>query len=525
MKECKHCKTLNRDDYLYCMNCGRKLPVNETTEKGNGLAGFNTYKKLIPIIVIGLILLAGGIYLLSRSGGKSEYYLLRNQVQYIDGEEGVYLFEGSVKKADLPEVTADDTSYSFDHKVLAIKDYTGDSDDLYVCHNSKTDLVTNDVDRYEIADQGEVIYYSAKSDGSIHIYQVKNKKDSIIFDAESEGSYEQHVLSYSGKVLAYTVDIDGETKLYLYNSSNSKFLPVNEIEDLLAVSEKGEVYYYNSDGQLMVYDGKKSSLIIERNILVCANIDYSQIMAWGEDEFVLYENGRIRRGSYNDTGTFSSIVLPEKILITGYMNYMAGNISNMFYHLGAGDLKHLYFVADGASIVRLNGSLKTETVCENVSNDYVLSSDGKTLIWKDLDDTVHRFNGSSNSDFDCGENRAESLLSWDDKNKILYFTSNAAELCYSDGRNVTVLGNYDPDIFVSGSDGYFYFKDGKTLCAVKKGGEIVELGETNSSGNSTSKQDFLAKDGIGYQGADKEFYFVKNAQAVKLETGEGTKEF
>jgi hypothetical protein len=204
---------------------------------------------------------------------------------------------------------------------------------------------------------------------------------------------------------------------------------------------------------------------------------------------------------------------------------MAGSVSNTFYHLGVGDLKQLYYVAQGTSIIRLDNSLKAKTVCENASSYYVLSSDGKTLIWKDLDDAVHRFNGNGNSDFDCGEERVDRLLSWDDKNKILYFTGNTSGLCCSDGKVVTVIeGGHDPDIFVCGNDGCFYFKDGKTLYAVRKGGEIVEVGETGSSGSSYGGQDFYAKDGIGYEGSDKEFYFVKNAQAVRLETGEDVKE-
>ncbi|MBR4460968.1 MAG: zinc ribbon domain-containing protein [Erysipelotrichaceae bacterium] len=524
MKECKHCKTLNPDDFIYCMNCGRKLPKNDVSEKGNGPISIGLNKKSIAIIAAVLLLLAGGIYLLTHTKGKSDYYLSRNQIQFIDGEKGVYLFEGSVKKADLPEVTADATDYGFDKQVLAIKDYTADTDDLYVYSKGKVDQVTDDVDRFEVSDSGETLYYTAKSDGSVHLYQIRNKKDNIVFDAENEESYDEHVLSYSGKMLAYTTNIDGETKLYVYSSSGHKFLPANDVSELLAVSEKGEVYYYNSDGHLMVCDGKKTSTIIESNILVCSNIDNSQLMAWGEEEFVLYENGRVRHGTYNDSGSFSNIVLPEKILLTGYMNFSGGSVYNMFYHLGVGDLKKLYYIADSTSIVRLNNNLKVETICENVSSYYVLSSDGKTLIWKDLDDAVHRFNGSSNTDFDCGEKRVMRLLSWDEKNKILYFVNNSTELCYSDGKSVTVIEENDPDIFMYGSDGYFYYKDGKTLKAFKKGGEVIEVGETNSSGSTNGKQDFFAKDGIGYEGSDKEFYFVKNAQAVKLATGEEVKE-
>ncbi|MBQ6559896.1 MAG: hypothetical protein IJL85_03600 [Erysipelotrichaceae bacterium] len=523
MKECKYCKTLNKDDYIYCMNCGRKLPKTDTADRGGNLIDLKSNKKLIPIIAVILLLLAGGIYLLTRSKGKSDYYLLHSQVQYVDGENGVYIFEGSTKKADLPEVTADDTDYSFDKQVLAIKDYTGDTDDLYVYRGGKVDLVTEDVDRFEVSDSGETLYYTAKSDGSVHLYQIKNKKDSIVFDAESEESYKQHVLSYSGKALAYTVVIDGETKLYLYNGSGSKFLPAEDVSELLAVSEKGEVYYYNSDGCVMVHDGKSVSLISEANRLVCANIDCSQLMTWGEVDFVLYENGRVRHGSYGDSGAFSNVVLPEKTLTAGYMNFSRSNVYNVFYRLGVSDLKQLYYVSDDTGITRLNSSLKAETVCENVSS-YLLSADGKTLIWLDFDNTVHRFNGSS-SDFDCGERGVEKLCSWDDKNKVLYYINKDYELCYSNGKNITVAeGVYDPDIYMYGNDGYFYFKDGKTLNAIKKGGEIIEVGETNSSGSSYGKQDFFAKDGIGYEGSDKEFYFVKNAQAVKLETGEDIKE-
>ena len=272
MKECKHCKTLNPDDYIYCMNCGKRLPKGNASEGEGNSKSFVLNKKFIPIIAAVLLLLAGGIYLLTRSGSKSDYYLSRGQVQYIEGEDGVYLFEGSNKKADLPEVTADDTEYSFDKQVLAIKDYTGDSNDLYVYSNGKVDQVSNDVDRFEVSDKGETVYYTTGEDGSVHLYQIRSKKDTVVFDPENEESYQEHVLSYSGKVMAYTTTIDGETKLYVHSSSGNKFLPANDVDDLLAVSEKGEVYYYDKDNRLMVHDGKSSSLIIEEHILVCSNI-------------------------------------------------------------------------------------------------------------------------------------------------------------------------------------------------------------------------------------------------------------
>ena len=518
MIECKHCKTLNKDDYVYCINCGRKLTKPATEEIGKSKS-FVLNKKLVLIVAAALLLLAGGIYLLTRSAGKNDYYLSRNQVQYVDGDEGIYLFEGSTKKAKLPEVTADDMEYSFDNQILAIKDYTADTNDLYVYSNGKVDQVSNDVDRFELSDKGETLYYTTGEDGSVHLYQIKNKKDTVVFNTENEESFEKHVLSYSGKVMAYTTSADGETKLYVYNSSGSKLLPAHDVDSLLAVSEKGEVFYYDDQGILKVCDSKGSSKIIDSNVLVCANIDYSQLMAWGNEGFVLYENGRIHQGSYGDSGEFSNIVLPEKTLVTGFMNYSSGSIHNTFYHLGVSDLKNSYYVSEGTKIVRMNNSLKTETLCENMTS-YLLSSDGKTLIWQDTDGNVHRFNGNSSSDFDRGEKRALKLCSWDDQNKILYFVNNEIELCYSDGKNVTFIEYNDPDIYVCGDDGYFYYKDGKTLKAIKKGGEIIEVGETNNSGSSYGKQNFYAKDGIGYQGSDQAFYFVKNAKATRLNTGE-----
>ena len=234
MKECKYCKTLNRDDYIYCISCGRKLPKPDTAEESEKPKNFVLNKKLILIVAAALLLLAGGIYLLTRSTGKSDYYLSRNQVQYVDGDEGIYLFEGSTKKAKLPEVTADDMEYSFDNQVLAIKDYTADTNDLYVYSNGKVDQVSNDVDRFELSDKGETLYYTTGEDGSVHLYQIKNKKDTVVFNTENEESFEKHVLSYSGKVMAYTTSADGETKLYVYNSSGSKLLPAHDVDSLLA---------------------------------------------------------------------------------------------------------------------------------------------------------------------------------------------------------------------------------------------------------------------------------------------------
>ena len=57
MKECKHCKTLNPDDYIYCMNCGKKLPKDNAAEKGGNPAGFTLNKKFIPLIATALIYL------------------------------------------------------------------------------------------------------------------------------------------------------------------------------------------------------------------------------------------------------------------------------------------------------------------------------------------------------------------------------------------------------------------------------------------------------------------------------------
>ncbi|MBR4421565.1 MAG: hypothetical protein IKS69_03425, partial [Erysipelotrichaceae bacterium] len=118
MKECKYCKTLNKDDYVYCINCGRKLTADVSNRSLPDLKGFKPNKKIIIAIAGLLAVLAGALFLFTRPSNKETYYLSEDKVQYVVGEKGIYFFEGGNKKAELPEVLPDTNSYSFDNRTL-----------------------------------------------------------------------------------------------------------------------------------------------------------------------------------------------------------------------------------------------------------------------------------------------------------------------------------------------------------------------------------------------------------------------
>ncbi|MBR4421103.1 MAG: hypothetical protein IKS69_01040, partial [Erysipelotrichaceae bacterium] len=473
------------------------------------------------IAIAGLLaVLAGALFLFTRPSNKGTYYLSEDKVQYVVGEKGIYFFEGGNKKAELPEVLPDTNSYSFDNRTLLFGGIKEEKNNLYIYRDGKVDLITDDFGKYTLSDSGEYVFYKSYSDDTPHLYQVKNKKDHTVTASEEEAArFGDYVLSYSGSVLAYTSDEEDGTKLHLYASSKDKMLPAEDVFELAAVSEKGEVFYHTSDGQLMVCDSKGTSLISDEYDTICANIDYSQIVAVGKEGFVLYENGRRSQGSFADVGGYDSILIPEKTLAIGYYQYNQGGLYAAFYHLGVSDFKQLFFLSENGSIFKIGKDLKGQVICEGATA-YRVSSDGKTLLWLDEENNTHLYNGN-NSDFFCGDEGINKIYAWDDQNKILYFSNKNKALACSDGKNVVTTSEYfDPSVYVCCSDGYFYFKEGHVLYAMNKSGEIVEVGVLYSSSSSGSSEDFYARNGIGFKGEDRNIYFVRNAKASRLKTGE-----
>ena len=523
MKECKHCKTQNRDDYVYCMNCGRKLSADEGNKAIQGLKGFASNKKVILAAAAIMLVLIAGIFLFgrSRSGNKEDYTLQKNRAQFIQGDNAIYIFEGSTKKVQLDDAIYHGDRYSLDEQTLLIQVGKEGEESLQIYHDGKIDVICTDFSKYTLAESGEGVFYMCDTDGSAHLYQVSKKKDQVIFaDAEKASHFGQYVMSYSGSVLAYMIKEDDGTKLHVYSSSKDQVLPVDGAYTLLAVSEKGEVFYYDENDAFAVCDSRGDILISEDYYLVCSNLDCSQILATGEEEFVLYENGKISRGSFDGNGQFLDIILPENVLAQSYVKYNSGTQYEPFYHLGIADFRQLYYVTTDYSIMKLDKNLKTTVIAEDVY-DYCLSSDGKTLIWSD-GNSAYRYNGSQ-SDFNCGETGIYQFLSYDSVNKGLYFTTDSYELAYSDGKTVMILEgcNPDPDMYVCCDDGYFYFKDGSMLYAAHKGSDVTEVGETYYSGTSTRGADFFAQEGIGFEAPGGDYFFARNGKAARLDTGEG----
>ncbi len=521
MKECKHCKTQNKDDYIYCMNCGRKLSDEQGSRSIPALKGVELNKKTIIIAAAILALLAGGIFWLTSSGSggkKTDYLFQQDKVQLIQGDSGLYLFEGSTKKAELEGVTAKNTRRSLDNKTLLIQGKTEEENNIYVYKNGSVDLISGTYDSYTLSDSGDVVYYTDAEDGSVHLYQVKNKSDkAVVTDEEAIARYGDHVLSYTGSTMAYVSEEEEGTKVHVC-SSGDKVLPIEDISGLIAVSEKGEVYYTDSNNRLMVCSGKGESLISDSFDFICANLDYSQILTCDSEGFVIYEGGKTRSGTFGESGGIYEIILPTGVPVISYTNYTAGNKTQTLYHFAIGDFKQQYMTTADGALVRFDKDLNMEVISETVY-DHVVSKDGKTLFWLDENYLVHKYNGSD-SEFFCNEEGVYELYDWDETGKVLYYFSAKGEFAYSDGTSETVAGPYYPERYILGNDGYFYFKDGKALMAVKKGTEPFEVAECYSSGTSLSEEEFFSREGIGFKGSDKEIYFARNGEAVRLDTGE-----
>lgn len=518
--ECKYCKTQNKDDYIYCMNCGRKLHQKESSFDPKSLLK-NKF------VLIGVALAAALLLLLALNpfgSGKTssvseEISIPRTKPQIYSENENVYIYDGMTKIETFEGSSSGNKQYSFDNQAAAFSISKEDVNELYVLYKGKTSKVTDDFTEFKISDSGENILYHSESDGSIHLYNCKNKKDKTVVSAEEEPEgVEAVTLSYTGDKFGFVRLIDGDDHVYLYSSSGVKEIPVEGFMSIQAVSEKGEVFYLNfEDEALYVCDGTNNTLICEDYEILTFNREYSQVAVVENEEFVLYKNGTVLRTEAEGIDSAYSIIVPQRILGSIYVTYDSYGEHKPIYHIGVGGFENHYYQTKDKDLVYLGKDLERKMICEK-AGAYLLSNDGKILFYTDEEGLLHRY---ENKDEIVSEEPLDlkQFYAWDSVNKGLYFLTNSKELTYLDDEDLKIVGSNKVEQGICCNDGYFYFKDGSKFYASRKGEEAVEVGELKGSSLNYTGYDFIGIDGISYQGKDKDVYFIKDGEAHKLDIG------
>ena len=475
--ECKYCKTQNKDDYIYCMNCGRKLHQKESSFDLKSLLKNKIFLIGVGLVAVLLLLLVLNPFGSGRSSsGTEEISVPRTKIQICSENENVYIYDGMTKIETMEGSSSGNRQYSFDNQTVAFSVSKEDTTELYVLYKGKTSKITEDFTDYKISDNGENVLYYSESEGSIHIYNCKSKKEKTAVSAEEEPEgVESVTLSYTGDKFGFVRLIDGQDRVYLYSSSGAKEVPVEDFMSIQAVSEKGEIFYLTfEDEALYVCDGTNNTLICKDYDILTFNRDYSQVAVVENDEFILYKNGTLLRKEAEGIDSAYNIIVPQRILGSIYVTYDSYGEHKPIYHIGVGGFENHYYQTKDKDLVYLGKDLERKTICEKAGS-YLLSYDGKILFYTDEEGLLHRYEGKdeiiSEESLDL-----KQFYAWDNVNKGLYFLTNSKELTYLDDEGLKIVGSDKVEQSVCCSDGYFYFKDGSKLYASRKGEEAVEVG-------------------------------------------------
>ena len=515
MIECKYCKTQNKDDYIYCMNCGRKLPKQGEDKKD--LKALLGNKKILIAAAAVVLLAIIVIFALPKGSNKDDYLLFQKRAQVWETDKTVYVFDGSSRKEVFESVSLVRRTYSFDSKTVLINYKDDGVGYLYVYRDNKLNLISNEFNNTLLSDNGETVLYTDEANRAIHLYSVNKQIDTVAFvDEEKEYDLDAFVLSYSGSVLAYTKTDDEGRTLNVYTSSGTTEYPADEIYNLICVSEKGDVCYVDGEDALHMINSKGDVIISEKADYICLNYDNSQIVTISDEEIVFFKDGKMRFVSFDEENSgIYQIVIPKKTLAYSYIRYGQGKQYKPVYHYGISDFEKCYYVTDEKNLVYFDKELKMQRIADNVSAP-LISNDGKNLFYIDEEGSVHKYDGKDTVYYSSEEGCTE-LFAYDEKNKILYLEEGHDKMGYCDGKGFTELGVYNPDISLICNDGYFYFNDGKKLLAYKKGGEVIEVIDLYSSVTQSNEFDYFGLEGINVKAADKDYYFIKNAQIEKLD--------
>lgn len=514
--ECKYCKTQNSDDFIYCINCGRKLKEEAPSFRFD-LSVSRTRKILIGAAALLVLLAALLIFRPFSPKTKSPYSMDDNTIHVIQKEENCFVFEDGKQKARIDEAQLQNKRYSFDGSALAVVTQEKEDTHLYVYRGGKLNPICVNYSRYLLSDDGNKVFYIDEEDDSVHLYDVKKHADKVVISTEEQPRrLEYYAFSHSGAHLAFISREEEGRVLNLYSSDSITALAAENPAAIIAVNENKEVYYLDEEGMLHVCDKDEDVLLLEDVEMVYLNLDHSEIAVRYDECFYICQNKEAKLCADKGTSKILGIVLPKNLQRENLLTGNQGKITFSIYHYGIDSFTNKFYTCADSRILQIRKNMKADVITEKTYR-FIVSADGERLIYMDEEGNILCFEEGKNSTFyESEEEKAITLIDYDSINKGLYFLNSNGSICYTDGKTVSVVHEPEPYLYLGCKDGYFYFKDGSVFCCSVKGSPSVELGEAMAFGDDINTADHYTYGGFYFKNTEDEIFFVRNGKTETL---------
>lgn len=438
---------------------------------------------IVIIIIIAIIAASAGGG--NTSGTRMDGYFTLN----VD-DESTYFFNGT--PIDDTFVNANNTRTNNKGDVLM---FTAE-DSLYCCKGTKLSEIPDDVTYSTMSNDGSTLAYY--SDGEIVIYKNNKSQTIATLDSDKDEILTSIALSPDGSALVYfytSKDEDSDKETYLcYGWNGSKPVKLGNYTDGW-VSNGGKLFYgVTTKGKL--YAIKKLDNKQKEDL---GKFSYS-IGHTSDNSSVVYVDG-------SDTYAYAPS-FEKKIKIA---NKRSSIVSPSRAVTAISDIRSFHIYSDeNVYYVTIKGGKAEKIRLASKPSSYMLSADGKTLIYLD-EDTLYKTSAVKKPT--DPEVLATGVISFESDSSLsnIYCTTDEDQLIYVKGK-----GNYDvvdgemPDAFVVHENGTCVYVLDETCKYARgsKSADCVGLGEVEGFGyyetllNIAGRAVYAYSDGHVYSSTD-----------------------
>ncbi|MBQ6654464.1 MAG: zinc ribbon domain-containing protein [Erysipelotrichaceae bacterium] len=511
MITCKHCGAENRDDYVYCLMCGKPLKEREKAP-AKGLS-VKADRRIIIAAAAALAVLVLAI-LFWPKGKVSSFTLYETRPFVRNTDTGVTVVSVGHKPTPVLAGKSSQIAYSFDRSRLAFVNIVDGSHILCAYNGKELKETVSDVDSFLLSSSGEFACYNADSDDSWYYLNLKNGK-SVQFIDGTQNDNHAIAMSISGKTMAY-VTTDSLTTMHVIKDGSSKAasFETERVDHIVNVADDGTVLFLNNDGELCSAKNGKTEKLASAVSSIFINSDGSEFAFVEDGQYKLIRNGKILTSESEHTGRISSLIYPETMASSSSRAYV--NRSYIYiYHYGVSSFTDKYYATSDGEIIRVDSKLNAEVIASSAPQT-LISNDGSRLVYTDDFGNIFIHDGRDAVELLTEENKASTLFAYDSVHDGVYYRGSANYITYADRKTNTPF--FRPGTYMNTccDDGYFYFKSSYTIYGTVKGSEPVEIDRAYSSGKASN--DDYSHYGILYYSNEQNYYFLKNGTRVPVES-------
>ncbi|MBO4219275.1 MAG: zinc ribbon domain-containing protein [Erysipelotrichaceae bacterium] len=505
--KCRYCGAENREDYTYCLMCGK--PLREK-EKGSGIR----LNKKFVIAAAAILVLALLALLLWPRGNRGSSFAQYGERPLLFSQDGkVYVLSTDRKPSQGLEVTASSSAYSFDKSTLAFlgKDSDGNRK-LYVYNDKGLNEVAEKVDTFFLSKDGNYVVYQHDDENGWYYHDVRKGK-AVEFISSSESTFRTMQMSAAGSTLAW-VSYDSEDTIRIHRNGKTNSYETGKVGSLLAVAPDDSVYFLSQEGAFCRLNKGTVTVICEAPEDIFINDDYSEYAVFASGEFFLYRNGKVLTSDDEQIRKIRTLIYPDTMPSSSGRSYV--NHKYVYYYkYGISSFTSSYYLTTDSAVIYIDDKLNVKEVAGQ-AEECLISDDGRKLIYSDAFGNIFIYGGKDAQQLETGDQPCRTLYDYDRVNGGVYYRSQNSQLVYADSKNFTVVTNKGSNLNMCCDDGYFYFKNGYTLYCTKKGSEPAEVDGVYTTSKGSNEN--YTRKYILYYGADKKYYRAANGTRTPLKS-------